>query len=96
VKTGVEQTGDEGVEILDYAGWQTILLKFIEISANNQKFWPCRGIPHSCVTGSFVPREDGGGLLPQAHGSSAIHEQNRTASASAKVNTFCKGQSGMP
>jgi hypothetical protein len=31
VKTGVEQTGDEGVEILDYAGWQTILLKFIEI-----------------------------------------------------------------
>jgi hypothetical protein len=32
----------------------------------------------------------------QAHGSSAIHEQNRTASASAKVNTFCKGHSGMP
>jgi hypothetical protein len=32
----------------------------------------------------------------QAHGSSAIHEQNRTASASAKVNTFCKGQSEMP
>jgi hypothetical protein len=31
VKTGGEQTRDEGVEILDYAGWQTILLKFIEI-----------------------------------------------------------------
>jgi hypothetical protein len=32
----------------------------------------------------------------KVHGRSAILEQNCTASASAKVNTFCKSQSGMP
>jgi hypothetical protein len=31
VKTGAEQTGDEGVEILDYASWQPILPQFVEI-----------------------------------------------------------------
>jgi hypothetical protein len=31
----------------------------------------------------------------QAHGRSAILEQNSTASASAKANTFCKSQSWM-
>jgi hypothetical protein len=36
------------------------------------------------------------GTIFQVHGRSAILEQNCTTSASAKVNTFCKGQSGMP
>jgi hypothetical protein len=37
VKTGAEQTGDDGVQVLGYAGWRTILLKFIE-------FQPVEGV----------------------------------------------------
>jgi hypothetical protein len=31
VKTGAGQARDERVKILDYAGWQTLLLQFVEI-----------------------------------------------------------------